>query len=57
MQAVDEPLDDRPSEQLEIPDPRQNRGIEKGRRRERGGCHAYIPDFGSGTALISFSMI
>ena len=40
MQAVDEPLDDDLREQLQIPDPGEDRGIEKaGGLGRDGGCH------------------
>ena len=54
------PFDDDLREQLQIPDLRENRGIEKagGLGRDGGALPiVYMPDFGSGTARSSLSMI
>ena len=59
MQAVDEAVDDRPRQQIEILEPRQNLRIDEARAGDGGvllqGQTPYMPDFGCGTCFSSSS--
>ena len=61
MEAVDEAVDDRTCQELEVADPRQDLRIDKPRPRHRSGVGRvllhYIPDAGTDTAASNWSTI